>query len=128
MIYRHHAIPGGFRTMERTAVAVRVTEAIPAAVRVVGWMLILGPVFTFLVDGPGPGGQLRSMVDQGLAILGLGAGLAPLEFLAFAGVAVALIFWAQARTRGEGLGRKSSLVFVVALATHATLFLLSNGA
>ena len=114
--------------MERTAVAVRVTEAIPTAVRVVGWMLIVGPVFALLVDGPGPGGQLRSLVDQWLAILGLGAGVAPLEFLAFAWVAVAIIFWAQARTRGEGLGRKSSLVFVAALATQATLFLLSNNA
>ena len=114
--------------MERTAVAVRVTEAIPTAVRVVGWMLIIGPVFAFLVDGPGPGGQLRSLVDQSLSILGLGAGFAPIEFLAFAWVAVAIVFWAQARTRGEGLGRKSSLVFVTALATQATLFLLSNSA
>ena len=114
--------------MERTAVAARVTEAIPTGVRVVGWLLILGPVFAFIVDGPGPGGQLRSLVDQGVAILGLGAGVAPLEFLAFAWVAVALIFWAQARMRGEGLGRKSSLVFVAALATQATLFVLSRAA
>ena len=114
--------------MERTAVAVRVTEAIPTAVRVVGWMLVIGPVFAFLVDGPGPGGQLRSFVDQWLAMLGLVTGVAPIEFLAFAWVAVAVIFWAQARTRGEGLGRKSSLVFVAALATQAILFLLSNGA
>jgi len=114
--------------MERTAVAVRVTEAIPTAVRVVGWMLILGPVFAFIVDGPGRGGQLRSLIDQGLAFIGLGAGTAPLEFLAFAWVAVAIVFLAHARTRGEGPGRKSSLVFVVALATQATLFILSNRA
>jgi hypothetical protein len=114
--------------MERTAVAVRVTEAIPTAVRVMGWLLVLGPVFAFIVDGPGSGGQLRSVVDQGLAVLGLGAGVAPLEFLAFAWVAVAIIFWAQARSRGEGLGRKSGLVFVIALATQATLFILSNNA
>jgi hypothetical protein len=114
--------------MERTAVAVRVTEAIPAAVRMVGWLLILGPAFVFIVDGPGPGGQLRSLVDQGFAVLGLGAGIAPLEFLAFAWVAVAMIFWAQAHIRGGGLGRKSSLVFVVALGTQVTLFLLSNSA
>ena len=114
--------------MERTAVAVRVTEAIPAAVRVVGWVLIIGPVFTFLVDGPGPGGRLRSLVDQWLAILGLGAGIAPVEFLAFAWVAVAIIFWAQARTRGEGLGRKSSLVLVAAIATQVSLILLSTNA
>ena len=114
--------------MERTAVAVRVTEAIPTAVRVVGWVLIIGPVFAFLVDGPGPGGPLRSLVGQGLSVLGLGSGIAPVEFLAFAWVAVAIIFWAQARTRGEGLGRKSGLVFVAALATQATLFVLSNSA
>lgn len=114
--------------MERTAVAVRVTEAIPAAVRVAGWLLILGPVFAFIVDGPGPGGLLRALVDQWLAIVGLGAGIAPLEFLAFAWVAVAMIFWAQAHTRGEGLGRKSSLVLVIAFATQVTLFLLSNSA
>ena len=114
--------------MERSAVAVRVTEAIPTGVRVVGWLLILGPVFAFIVDGPGPGGQLHALVDQGLAILGLGVGVDPLGFLAFAWVAVAIIFWLQARTRGEGLGRKSSLVFVVALATQATLFILSSNA
>ena len=114
--------------MERTAAAVRMSEAIPTPVRVMGWMLIIGPVFALVVDGPGPGGQLRSLVDQGLAILGLGAGVAPLEFLAFARVAVALMFWGRAHMRSDGLGRKSSLVFVASLATQAMLFLLSNTA
>ena len=114
--------------MERTAIAVRVTEAIPTPVRVVGWLLILGPVFAFVVDGPGPGGQLRSLVDQGLAILGLGGGIAPLEFLALTWVAVAVIFWGQSYLRGEGFGRKSGLVFVAALATQLMLLLLSSAA
>ena len=96
--------------MERTAAAVRMSEAIPTPVRVMGWMLIIGPVFALVVDGPGPGGQLRSLVDQGLAILGLGAGVG------------------RAHMRSDGLGRKSSLVFVASLATQAMLFLLSNTA
>ena len=112
--------------MERSAIAVRMTEAIPTPIRVAGWLLIVAPLFAFLVDGPGENGQLRSLLGQGLSILGLGAGIAPLEFLALAWVAVALIFWGQAYVRGQTLGRKSTLVFVTALVSQAMLLLLAN--
>lgn len=114
--------------MERSAAAVRVAEAIPTPVRVAGWLLILGPVFAFLVDGPGQNGQLRSMVGQALSVLGLGEGTAPLAFLALAWVAVALIFWGQAHSRGQGLGRKSALVFFTAILAQAGLLLLASSA
>jgi hypothetical protein len=112
--------------MERSAIAVRMTEAIPTPVRVAGWTVIIVPLFAFLVDGPDQNGPLRTFLGQILSILGLGAGIAPLEFLALAWVAVALVFWAQAFVRGQTLGRKSTLVFVTALLTQGMLLLLAN--
>ena len=111
----------GYGVVERSARALRVHEAIPAPVRVVGWLLLLGPVIGVAIDGRGRGAQLMNFISERLDVLGLGAGVAPLEFLAFAWVAVALIFWAQARARGETLGRKSGLVMTVSLATQALL-------
>jgi hypothetical protein len=90
--------------------------------------LILAPVFAVLVDGPGRDGQFQAMVGQGLALLGLGGGAAPLEFLAFAWVAVALICWGQAHSQGHGLGKKSALVFVATILTQTSLFLLATSA
>ena len=114
--------------MERSAGAIRMTEAIPAPLRVAGWVLLPGPLLAMLPDGPGQGAQLRSLIDVGVEKLGLGAGFAPLQFLALAWVAVAVVFWAQARSRGEGLGRKSGLVLIAALSSQAMVVLLLRAA
>lgn len=110
--------------MEHGIAAVRVREAIPGPLRVAGWLLLVGPLLAFFAGAPGVGGQLGSLVNQGLAVLGLGAGMAPLEFLAFAWVAIALVFWLQARSHGHGLGPRSALVFGTVLGTQAALLLL----
>ena len=114
--------------MEQSAAAVRVTEAIPSPLRFAGWLLLLGPVLAFIPNGAGRGGQLRSLVDEGLGVLGLGTGIAPLEFFAFAWVAVAMLFWLQARSRGHGLGPRSSVVLTIALAGQVLIFLVTNTA
>jgi hypothetical protein len=113
--------------MEPSAAAIRVREAIPTTVRVAGWLLILGPLLAFIAERPDEGRQLR-LVGQSLALLGLGDGIVPLEFLVFTWVAVAVVFWAQAHVRGSGLGRKSSLVVVAALVSQAMLFLMTRAA
>ncbi len=110
--------------MEQGIAAVRVREAIPGPLRIAGWLLLVGPFLAFFASGPGMGGQLGSLIGQGLDVLGLGAGMAPLEFLAFAWVAIALIFCLQARSHGHGLGPKSALVFGTALGTQVALLLL----
>ena len=113
--------------MERHAAAVRVTEAIPTPARVAGWLMLVGPLLAFLAERPDEGRQPR-LLGQSLAVLGLGDGIVPLEFLAFAWVVVALVFWGQAHARGYGLGRKSSLVFLAALASQAMLLPLTSAA
>jgi hypothetical protein len=112
--------------IEQGIVAVRVKEAIPGPIRMAGWLLLLAPLLAFFAGGTGKGGQLGSLVSQGLVKLGLGAGLAPLEFLAFAWVAIAMICWLQARSHGNGLGPRSALVFGTALGTQVALLLLTN--
>jgi hypothetical protein len=114
--------------MEQGVAAVRIREAIPGPVRIAGWMLLVAPLLAFFAGGPGAGGQLGSLIGQGLEVLGLGAGMAPLEFLAFAWVAIALIFWLRARSSGHGLGPKSAVVFGTALGTQAVLLALLNSA
>ena len=114
--------------MERSAATVRITEAIPTPIRVIGWLLLIGPVLAFFVEGPGRGGQLAYLVGEGLAVLRLGAGVAPFEFLAFAWVAVALVFWGQAHSRGQTLGLKSGMVLFTALAAQALLLVLNSAA
>ena len=113
--------------MERHTAAIRVTEAIPAPMRVAGWLVILGLLLALLAERPGEGRQLR-LVGQSLAVLGLGDGIVPLEFLAFTWLAVALVFWGQAHSRGYGLGPRSSLVFLAALVSQGMLLLLTNAA
>jgi hypothetical protein len=73
---------------------------------------------------PGRGGQLAWMVRERLQLLGLGSGVEPLAFLTFAWVAVALMFWGHARSRGDGLGRKSGAVVVAAVAAQLMLVVL----
>jgi hypothetical protein len=114
--------------MERSAAFVRVREAIPTPLRVVGWVLLLGPILGILPDGTPLTLQLRSIMGEGLAILGLGAGIAPLEFFAFTWLAVAMLFWVQASYRGQGLGPKSTIVFGTALAAQAILFVVTAAA
>lgn len=113
--------------MEQSVAAVRVREAIPGPIRMAGWVMLLAPLLGFFASGT-KGGQIGSVLSQGLEVLGLGAGLAPLEFLAFAWVAIAMICWLQARSHGQRLGPRSALVFGAALATQAALLVLTSTA
>jgi hypothetical protein len=114
--------------MERSVAFVRVREAIPTPIRIVGWVLLLGPVLAILPEGTRSTLPLRSLIGEGLAILGLGAGIAPLEFFAFTWLAVAVVFWVQAYFRGQGLGPKSTIVFGTALVAQAMLFFVTSAA
>lgn len=109
--------------MERSATAVRMQEAIPTPVRFAGWILLIVPALAIMPRELQSTQLVRSFLDENLATLGLGTGIAPLEFFAFAWLAVGLVFFLQAYFSGQRLGPKSTMIFGTAVAAQALFFL-----
>lgn len=112
--------------MERSAAAVRMQEAIPTPLRFAGWVLLIVPALAIMPQELQSTQLVRTFLDENLATLGLGTGIAPLEFFAFAWLVVGLVFFLQAYFSGQRLGPKSTMIFGTAVVAQAVMLVAST--